>query len=123
MEGSIKGNWPGGPKRSGSAPERTRPPQLQRVEEIEARIAARSMRLKRGRKKKRLTLALAFSVVVAGIFGWALGLRSHTTLQEINVGRQAQQQRDSDISSEINRVMLELWRMEEVEFSRNRSGR
>ena len=122
MDDSFKGSWPGGPKRSGPKQERTRPPRLRRVEEIEATLAARTLRRKRGSRKRHLAVGLLVSVVIAGGFGWTLGLRSHTTLEEMNAEHTAQQSRNLDISSEINRVMLELWQMEDVEVARARGG-
>ena len=123
MEGKISGSWPGGPKRDGEAPERTHPPRLERVEEIERRSASRSLRRQRKARTTRFLFGIGFSALVAGGFGWVLGLRSHVTLQEINAEQVAQEIQESDMATEINRVMLELWRMEDVEYERNRSGR
>ncbi len=124
MEGRIRGSWPGGPRRDGEPQERTRPPQLQRVEEIEARSASRLLRVRRGARTKRLVLGVAFFSVIALAFGWVLGLRSHTTLEEMQSAQSQQRAaRDADMTSEINRVMLELWKMEDVEYARNRGGR
>ena len=123
MEGKISGSWPGGPKRDGETGERTRRPRLQRVEEIEKRSATRSLRRQRKARTKRFLFGVGFSAVVAGGFGWVLGLRSHATLQEINAEKAEMQGHDSDLSKEVSRALLELWKMEDVEYERNRSGR
>jgi len=123
MQGRIQGSWPGGPKRDGESEERTRAPRLRRVEDIEARIADRSLRIKRTSRTKRMVLGLAFVVLLAGGFGWILGLSSHTSLAQINSVQSQRQQQDATVSTEVNRMMMQLWRMEDVEYSRNRSGR
>ena len=68
-------------------------------------------------------MALVSSAVLAGGIGWFLGRESHASLEEMTAAQTAQQARDQDISTEINRVMMELWRMEDIEYSRNRNGR
>ena len=120
MEGRIQGSWPGGPRRDGEAQERKRPPRLQRVEEIEAGLASRSLRATRRARSRRLIFGAALSAALALAFGWVMGVRSHTTAEEITAAQAAQQTRDLDISSEINRALLELWRMEDLEYQRNR---
>ena len=119
MAGSIRGSWPGGPKREGPKQERSGPPRLERVEDMEARAARWSIRRKRGARTRRLALGIAASAALAGGFGWLLGLRSHTTA-DVLMDEQVSAEQATTGSSEINRVMLELWRMEDVEYSRNR---
>lgn len=58
-------------------------------------------------------------VVAAFAAGLALGLASHTTADAITAEQQAARIRDLGISSEVNRVLLELWKMEDVEHARN----
>ena len=123
MEGKISGSWPGGPKREGEPQKHSGPPRLQRVEEIERLGAARSLRRQRKVRATRFLFGIGFSALVAGSFGWVLGLRSHATLEEINAERAAIESQDSEISEEVSRALLELWKMEDVEYERNRSGR
>jgi hypothetical protein len=63
-------------------------------------------------------LGLSLSLVVAGGIGWALGLRSHATAQELTEEAMAAKKKDMSISSEVNRTLLELWKMETVQTSR-----
>jgi len=119
MDSRIRGSWPGGPKRDGPAQVRSGPPRLQRVEHIEAHIAHRTVRAKRGARAKRLAWGLALSSVVALAFGWALGLRSHATLEEVTAA-QPGQTLGVDFNEEINKTLLELWKMDEVQYQRNR---
>lgn len=123
MEGRIKGSWPGGPKREGEGQKRTGPPRLKTVEQIEARKAARTIRTGRSKRQRRTLLGLVLCMVVAGGLGWTLGLRSHASLEEINAELAELQTEDPEMSAVINQVMMELWRMEDVEYTRNRSGR
>lgn len=60
-----------------------------------------------------LIIALAFGI------GAALGRASHATQEELTAAREAARARDQDISREVNRMLLELWKMEDVEASRN----
>lgn len=120
MEGRIKGSWPGGPRRTGDTQERAHPPRLQRVEEIEARIASRSLRVARQARTRRAILGMVLSACLALAAGWVLGVRSHSTAEEITASQEARRAADVDLSSEINRALLELWKMEDVEYQRNR---
>ncbi len=119
MSEKITGSWPGGPRREGPTQEGARAPRIKRVEDIEAAAAARRIRSARKHRQRRAWIGLAFTLVFAGGIGWALGLRSHTSVEEIHATQTAQQEQDATISSQVNRVMLELWRMEEVEAARN----
>lgn len=83
-------------------------------------MASRWLRVRRGARTRRLVLGMVLSAVLAGTFGRALGLRGHTTLEEITAAQQAAEATGSELSREINRALLELWRMEDVEYQRNR---
>ncbi len=120
MEGRIKGSWPGGPRREGDTHSRAHTPHLQRVQEIEARIASRSFRVTRQARTRRAILGMVFSAGLALALGWVVGVRSHATAEELTVAQEARRATDVDISSEINRALLELWKMEDVEYQRNR---
>ena len=119
-DGKIRGMWPGGPKGGDATWVRDRPPQLQRVSEIEERVAARSLRRTRRARARRLSWAWGACCLLALGVGAVLGLRSRTTPAELSAARAAKEERSLDISSEINRTLLELWKMEDLEFTRNR---
>ena len=119
MEERITGSWPGGPKREGDPRKRTRPPRLRRVEDIEAGLAARSLRFRHRVRSRRIALGLAFSLAVAGGIGWVLGKGSHRTAEEVSAENATARRRDMDISAEVNRTLLELWKMENVQAARN----
>jgi hypothetical protein len=116
----IKGSWPGGPKRPGDHPPGTRRPRLRTVEEIEAGISARSLRRTRKARSRRIALGLGFLMVAAWGIGWALGKSSHTTVVQLNAERENALRQDLFISKEVNRTLLELWKMEDVQALRNK---
>lgn len=62
------------------------------------------------------------SLVAAGSVGLYLGIQSHTSPRDISERAEDRRIRDLDISQEVNRTLLELWRMEELEAQRARGG-
>ncbi len=118
MADRIRGSFPGGPTRKDTSPQREGPPRTGRVEELEAARAARSVRIRRKARKRRVVWGFVVSLLVAGGIGLALGLGTHTTAEELTAEAQQTRTRDMDISQEVNRTLLELWRMEEVEAQR-----
>ncbi len=117
------GIYPGGPHRAASVKEMQRPPRLMRVEEIEKRIARRSIRHGRRKRRNRLVLALLLGASAAAGLGLILGYSTHTTAKELTDALRVKRNPGSGISEEINRGLRELWRMEEVEFVRTRRSR
>jgi hypothetical protein len=90
-----------------------------RAEDIEAGHTARRMQQRRKTRARRAVVGLVFSIAVAGGIGWALGLRSHATAAELTEETAKARDRDMNISKEVNRTLLELWKMEDVEALRN----
>ena len=124
MEGRMSGSFPGGPRKQVAAAERTAAPRLSRVEDMEERAVDRHVRRSQQRRRKRIAFAVLLSVAVSGAGGVYLGLRNRATLEEIRAEFAAQQAAEagggpSDMSTEVNRAMMELWKMEDVEFMRN----
>lgn len=120
MEGRIRGSFPGGPGRSEGPSDGRDPPRLERAEEFEARQRARVAG--RGGRKRRRRVAVGFivSVLVAGGAGLVLGVRSARTAEELQEEQaRAARPLDAQISREVNRTLLQLWKMEDVEALRN----
>ena len=116
----IGGGYPGGPSpRQGSEP--TAPTRAVRtMGDVEAGIARRQLRIKeRGRRSRMVWTAVGVGVLAAAL-GAGLGLMSHRSPEQIRQEHQAQTRQDLDISKEVNRTLLELWKMEDVEALRNR---
>ncbi len=117
----IHGMFPGGPMRPGDANQdgdqaETR---LRSGEDVEAGIAAGQVELKARRRRRSTVIVLAVAVLVAGAAGVYVGLQALVTPEEL-----AEQARTEEEASEldeiVDRVMDELWRMEDVEAGRNR---
>ncbi len=117
------GIYPGGPHLASSGKEMQRPPRLMRVNEIEEQLARRSEQIRQRSRRNRLVLAVLLSVSAAGGLGLILGHSTHTTAEELTEALQVKRNPGSGISEEINRVLMELWRMEEVEFANTRRSR
>ncbi|MDP2958356.1 MAG: chemotaxis protein CheW [Longimicrobiales bacterium] len=120
VEERITGSYPGGPRRDGDPGKPARAPRLERAEDIEARFAARSLRHRHRARSRRIAVGFWLSLALAGTLGWFLGKGSHRTVEELNATQAANKRRDVDISAEVNRTLLELWKMEDVEAARNR---
>lgn len=67
-----------------------------------------------------MAAGLALLLVVAFGVGTALGRSSHETQATLTAKETESRQRDVDISSEVNRTLLQLWKMEDVEAARSR---
>lgn len=64
-------------------------------------------------------MTLVLGSLLAGGVGVALGTRSRTTAEEALAEQQADRRPDRmDITREVNRTLLELWKMEDLEAIR-----
>ncbi|MFQ5536026.1 MAG: hypothetical protein ACE5GJ_01120 [Gemmatimonadota bacterium] len=76
------------------------------------------------RARRRRVIVGGFVVVLLALgLGLVLGIASHRTAQEVVEAQRAQRRKDFDISREVNRTLLELWKMEDVEAARSRIPR
>jgi hypothetical protein len=89
------------------------------VEDLEAALAARALRSGHRARSRRIALGLAFSLAIAGGIGWVLGEASHRTAEDVSAEHATARRRDLDVSAEVNRTLLELWKMENVQAARN----
>lgn len=120
MTERFGGMYPGGPtrKRGESAPERPfRTTPVERMEEAEA---VRTVHRRRKARRRRIMWGFLACLVAAGALGLYLGMRTQPSPAEATAEMQESRDRDRMISSEVNRALLELWRMEEVEAGRRR---
>ena len=83
MEARMRGTFPGGPRKSVAAAERTAPARLGRVQQIEEQAARRYTRRGSRQRRKRLLYGFLSAVVVSGGVGMYMGLQNHTTLEEV----------------------------------------
>ena len=110
----ISGRYPGGPSQNpdshGSEGEHV--PEIRQLEDRWARRVVRTVRLKR---RRRLGIGFGLVFLVAVVIGAWLGIRSHTTPHEVVREQESASAPDSQIRREADRVLRELWRMEELE--------
>ena len=119
MDRRIGAKFPGGPGRIGTPPDQGRHARLESIAEIEARVARRRLARSRTRRTRRIALGFALATIVAAGVGFSLGLRSGRTAEELTQAQEATRRQDIDVSSEVNRTLLELWKMEDFESFRD----
>lgn len=119
MTGRIDSGFPGGPRRHTKAsPRGDHPPRIERVGDWEHRVSRSKVKRTRARRTRRIALGLFAAMLLAGSAGAWIGYSSHMTAQEVTEAKDAANHRD-ELSSEVNRTLLELWKMEDVESLRN----
>jgi len=121
MSTRIRGAFPGGPSRAADRAPSAKAPRLPAMRELEAAFARR--RRERARRGRRRRVAVGILAVLGGAFGigLALGRASHATASELQA-ESDKRASDQLISSEVNRVLVELWKMEDLEAVRGRAG-
>jgi hypothetical protein len=92
---------------------------LTSVEQIETHRGARELHSRGLQRRKRLLIGLVVSILVAGGGGFWIGLRSHRSAQELAEEQRAQAEAEFNLKRESNRLINELWKMEDLE----RAGR
>jgi hypothetical protein len=119
MDERIRGSFPGGPKHSQPQAARTRAPRVESVEEIETRRARRTLDRQSKHRRFRVLGGFVFASLAAGAVGALVGLESHHTPEEMSATQNASHGRDLDISWQVNRTLLQLWKMEDVQAAVN----
>ena len=111
----IQGMYPGGPRRQGatSEPHGT----LRSGEDVEARISDDLLDAKAHRKRRSIFIALGAFGLLAVTGGIYIGLQARVTAEELVERERVEAASDID---ETQKVLDELWRMEELEAARNR---
>ncbi len=68
-------------------------------------------------RRRRIWLGLLIAVATAGSTGFYLGFRANRTSEELINERRAEQRGGDapDITGETNRILFELWEMEDLE--------
>jgi hypothetical protein len=116
----IEGAFPGGPRRGEAA--RAHPftkPAL--AEELAERAVLRRAARARARRLRRITLVYLCAAILAAVVGFSLGLASRRTPADLVEEQEAARRSDGDLlSQEVNRTLLELWKMEDFESLRDR---
>ena len=114
----IRGRYPGGPQREGASDAEGgagAAPHLHTVGELEAGRGRKSRAREQRRRARRVWSGLILAITASAGVGLFLGLRSHRTSEQITDERNDTREQQQELSRETNRVLLELWRMEDVE--------
>lgn len=112
---SIRGAFPGGPTHPASSPEPGLTPFIPSVASLEAYADHRRLQRRRARRATRRIFGVSAVFATALAIGGALGLASRVTPTEVVAARDSQSSMDRFISREVNRTLLELWKMEDLE--------
>lgn len=119
----IRGSYPGGPSKAGDAGDgdaaRKHRPRLSRAEEIEARAQdGRRARVRR-RRRRRVMVGFLVALAASGAVGFWMGMQSHRSAAEIAAEQEAADREDAfDLHAEGDRILRELWLMEDLERAR-----
>ncbi len=120
MSDRIRGRYPGGPHRPEEGEERTRPTHLPSVEEIEVGVAQATRSAERRKRRKRVWMGFVVAMVVAGGVGFGVGRAVRPPQPEEVLPTDARSEINKQISEQVNRVLIEEWRMEDVQYARGR---
>ena len=114
----ITGSYPGGPRRHGQEEEAGQDPQaeIRDGESIEASIAARRTGRTKKRRNRRLVIGLVTSFIAAAGVGAYFGMRSITTAEDL--AQEEMKEGEMDLKKQSDRLINELWKMEDLERAR-----
>lgn len=112
---SIRGAFPGGPTHPASSPGPGLTPFIPSVASLETYAAHRRLRRRRARRATRHVVGISAVFAMALVIGGALGLASRVTPTEAAYAPDSRSSVDRLISREVNRTLLELWKMEDLE--------
>jgi hypothetical protein len=119
MDEPIRGSFPGGPKHSSPQPARRHRPRVESVGEIEAAMARRTVERQARRRRLRVVVGFVFALLAAGGLGAYIGFARHRSAEQLTAANNVQESRNLDISWQVNRTLLQLWQMEDVEALRD----
>lgn len=119
MSGRIRGAFPGGPSHTELGAPAATPPHLARVAELEAAVARRRRARTAKGRRRRVTVGVLATLAASLGLGIALGRASHASAAQLHAEAE-RRMADDLVSAQVNRVLLELWKMEDVEAARGR---
>lgn len=113
----IPGSYPGGPKRPGVEEEAPRrlPHRLRRAEDYEEGAQQRQLTRTRKARRRRLLLGGVVVLLVAVASGLWLGFQAHQSAEDLAQGGQNELSDLLNFKAEADRVLHEIWRMEDFD--------
>ncbi len=121
MSERIRGQFPGGPRRPQEGGTSRPPTHIPTVDEIEGAIARQTRTEEHRRRRRRVAMGFVSSLIVAGGIGFGVGRAVRKPAPEMALPERSRSGLDKEISTQVNRTLLELWRMEDVEYARGRN--
>ena len=111
----IAGGYPGGPPHHDPQAQGadSRGPELRGGETVEASVVRHATGRTKKLRKRRLLIGLVTFLVVGVGMGAYIGLQSRKTAEEL--AEQEAEGSEVDIKKEADRLLNELWRMEDLE--------
>lgn len=118
----ISGGYPGGPPRHDPEGQTADSdgPELRDGESVEASVADHAVRRKKKLRNRRLVIGLVTSIITAAGVGAYLGLQSRTTAEELAQETMEEEENELDPDKELDRLINELWKMEDLERANRR---
>lgn len=113
MSARIGGVFPGGPHRVGEGG--SAPPRIRGVADFTKAADGRRLERARARRRRRVVLGLLAAMLAGGAGGVLAGLAFGPDPQGQARQNEEASSLDRAISREVNRTLLELWKMEDAE--------
>lgn len=114
----ISGSYPGGPKRDQlrTDDERGFSKPIPRVADLERGARDLNRRRMHRMRRERRMIAVGVALVASGASGMYIGLQTHQSSEELaQAEREKTRPSELDMVKEANRLMSELWKMEDLE--------
>ena len=114
---TISGSYPGGPKKQTlrSKKESERHATIPGASDLERWARHARVEIQRRKRARRIKVGFACALLAAGGVGGYVGLSTHTTPEQLAEEERAKVQNSSEFSDQANRLLNELWKMEDLE--------
>jgi len=121
----IAGTYPGGPRRAELRPDDAdlAPVFVPRVAELESWVRKGQTRRRKKERARRVAIGFIVVVILAGGLGIYMGAEATQSADELVQAERERNRADALIGKEADRLINELWKMEDLERVRTPGGR
>lgn len=114
---TISGSYPGGPKKPTlrSKKESERHAVIPGVSDLEQWARRAKVATQRRNRARRIKIGFACALLAAGGLGSYVGLSTHTTPEQLAEEERSKVRVPGELSDQANRLINELWKMEDME--------
>ncbi len=114
---TISGSYPGGPKKQTlrSKRESERHAVIPGVSDLEQWARQAKVEIRQRKRARRIKVGFVCALLVAGGVGGYVGLSTHTTPEQLAEEERSKAQAPGELSDQANRLINELWKMEDLE--------